>query len=268
MKLTKKITFKRAKNLPEFRTIEEKFNEIKGKEDNKGIARLNSVSNLNFYIVVEYVNLVDKIDYSKIFPNDNLIVDFEALMNEQERIMEYMQKKKTNSFPAFNKLGLTNDVTGCYLIATRKNIQSISKKNTSNTISVKFMANSFPNEVDSICEEFYYDKKETIKKEQDEFDKFLHLSFEEQDIILQNILQNIQLPTITFYTIPASAETNMREIKMNKYIPIKIEDIALQNIEKINSIEFLSNLLANAEVAENYELCAKIRDRMCFVENK
>ena len=268
MKLTKKITFKRAKDLPEFKSIEEKFTELKSKEKDKGVARLDSVSSLNFYIVVEYRNLADKINYSKIFPNDNFIVDFEALMNEQERIMEYMNKKRANNNPAFNKLGLTNEVIGCYLVATRKNIKSISKKNTSNTISIKFNFDYLPGEVESICQEFYEDKKDILKKEQEKFEKFINLSFEEQDIILQNILQNIQLPTITFFTMPASAETDMKQIKMNKYVPIKLEDIALQNIENINSIEFLDDLRSAAEADENFEFCAKIRDRIIYLKEK
>ena len=74
MKIIKKISFKRAKSLlEEYKSVQEKFSEIKskgGKEE--GVARIDSLSKLNYFIVLEYNNMADKIDYDKIFPNNIL----------------------------------------------------------------------------------------------------------------------------------------------------------------------------------------------------
>ena len=47
-----------------------------------------------------------------------------------------------------------------------------------------------------------------------------------------------------------------------------MEDAFSQNIERITSVDFLKSLLNKALDKENYEFCAKIRDRLFFLETK
>lgn len=270
MKLIKKITFRRAKSLPEFAVIQQKFSEIQTEsEKEEGLARINSISKLNYFIVIEYINMADKIDYNKIFPNDDYIVDVEGLLNEQDRVIQHINKRRNNYPEVFYKLGLIHEVTGCYLIATRKsNMNNISTKNTKNTISVKIKNNLIPKEISNMCNEYHDAKSEIIQKEQEEFHRFNRLSFEEQDIILQNILQNVNSGSVDFFYSSEPSSSKKTEEPISGYTSVKIEDVFSQNLERITSVEFLQTLLNKALDKENYEFCAKIRDRLSFLETK
>ena len=268
MKIIKKITFRRAKSLStEFELIQQKFLEINKNGGEEGIARISSVSELNYFIVLEYINIADKINYEKIFPNDDFIVDIEGLLNEQDKVIQHINKRKDQYSQIFHKLGIMHEVTGCFVIATRKtNINNISTKNTKNTISIKIKNKSFPREVIQMCNEYYDVKSDTIKKEQEEFDRFNKLSFEEHDIILQNILQNANSNSVEFFYSSESEDSKNKEDSLSGYTNMKLADAFSQNIERITSVEFLKSLLNKAVSKENYEFCAKIRDRLAFLE--
>lgn len=270
MKIIKKISFERAKSLvEEYKAVEEKFSELKNKGGKEGIDRIDSMSDLNYFIVVEYINMADKIDYTKIFPNDDFIVDVEGLLNEQDKIIQHIKKRKYNYSEPFYKLGLIHEVTGCFLIATRKiDIKNVSTKNTKNTISIRIKNSSLPKEIEHMCDEYHNAKAEVINKEQEEFDRFSKLSFEEQDIILQNILQNATTGSVDFFYYPEPKKAHIKDEPLSGYSSVKIEDAFSQNIERITSVEFLKSLLDKALEKENFEFCAKIRDRLSFLSIK
>lgn len=270
MKIIKKITFKRAKSLcEEFALVEEKFLEIKNNGGKEGVSRIDSVAKLNYFIVIEYINMADKINYEKIFPNDDFIVDIEGLLNEQDKVIQHINKRKENYPEAFHKLGLIHEVTGCFLIATRKqNINNVSTKNTKNTISVKMNNLPLPKEVSQMCNDYHDVKFDVVKKEQEEFNRFNKLSFEEQDIILQNILQNVNSGSAEFFYSSELDDNKSKDEPLSGYTSVKMEDAFSQNIERITSVEFLKSLLNKALDKENYEFCAKIRDRLSFLEMK
>ncbi len=269
MKIIKKITFRRAKSLlEEFNLIQEKFLEIKNNGGEEGVSRIESVANLNYFIVIEYINMADKINYGKIFPNNDFIVDVEGLLNEQDKVIQLINKRKEGYPEVFQKLGLVHEVTGCFLIATRKtSINNVSTKNTKNTISIKIKNSSLPREIIQMCNEYNDVKSDVIKKEQEEFNRFNKLSFEEQDIILQNILQNANTGSVEFFYSSESIENQSKSEPLSGYTTVKMEDVFSQNIERITSVEFLKSLLNKALDKENYEFCAKIRDRLSFLES-
>src|SRR3989304_1013237 len=108
MKLVKKIPFRRVKKLPQFEIISNKFNEVKlsceslsgtspeyNKECYRGIAKVDSLSELNYYIIVEYSNVADRISYERIFPK-NGIIDYDALILEQRKLCEYIIRRNCN----------------------------------------------------------------------------------------------------------------------------------------------------------------------------
>lgn len=268
MKIIKKITFRRAKSLSdEFKLVQDKFLEIKNNGGKEGISRIDSLSKLNYFIVVEYINMADKINYEKIFPNDDFVVDIEGLLNEQDKVIQQINKRKSSYPEAFKKLGLIHEVTGCFLIATRKtNMANLSTKNTKNTISVRINNKSLPKEIFQMCNEYSDAKSELFEKQQEEFERFNKLSFEEQDIILQNILQNANAGSVEFFYTSESGDGKNEPI--SGYTSVKMEDAFSQNIERITSIEFLNSLLNKALDKENYEFCAKIRDRLLFLQMK
>lgn len=270
MKIIKKISFKRAKSLEnEYKLAQEKFSDLKNKGGKEGIARIDSMSKLNYFIVVEYINMADKIDYNKIFPNDDFIVDVEGLLNEQDKVIQHISKRKSNYPELFYKLGLIHEVTGCFFIATRKtDIKNVSTKNTKNTISIKINNSSLPQEVEIMCDEYHNAKIDVTNKEQEEFKRFNKLSFEEQDIILQNILQNANSGRVEFFYSPEPKKSNTKDEPLSGYSSVKIEDAFSQNIERITSVEFLKSLLDKALEKENFEFCAKIRDRLAFLTAK
>jgi hypothetical protein len=269
MKIIKKITHRRAKALPEYEYIKDKFADIKSKGGQKteGIERSQSLDKLNYFIVLEYFNMAEKIDYAKIFPTDDYVIDVEGLLNEQDKIIQLINKRKDNYPEMFYKLGFVNEVVGCFLIATRKSkMNHISTKNTKNTISIK-IKDTFPREIKEMCNDYYAIKSEASEREQEEFIRFNRLSFDERDIILQNILENAAENSVAFFYPPDNRKRNKSDLTQSGATgTVKLEEVFNQNIEKITSIEFLRSLLYKAEQKENYEFCAKIRDRLEFLK--
>lgn len=272
MKIIKKITYRRAKALPEYELIKAKFKEIKSNKNllkTEGIERSDSLEKLNYFIVIEYINMADRIDYSKIFPNDGYSMDVEGLLNEQDKIIQYINRRKQDYPEMFYKLGFVNEVVGCFLIATRKsNVNNISTKNTKNTISIK-IKESFPREIKQMCHDYHTTRVAVSEREEEEFVRFSRLSFDEKDIILQNIIENASTNSLIFYYPPDNRKRNLKNedvMQSGNTGTIKLEDVFNQNIEKITSVEFLASLLKKAEEKENYEFCAKIRDRLEYLK--
>lgn len=267
MKLVRKITFRRVKEFPQFEIIANKFKEAKIANGRNGIAKIASLSDLNYYVVVEYSNVVDRISYERIFPKSG-IVDYDALALEQKKLCEHIIRRNCNYPEIFKLLGSVNEVTGCYLVATKKNnVELLTTKNTPNNISIKLSLDALPREVELMCSLYSDNMKTPINEERAEFEKFIKISFEEQDVVLQSVLLNVQLYPVMISEGAISSHSvdnqqNSTEMRQAN-TPIRIEDIASKNVANITSIEFLGMLLQASESKENYELCAKIRDRIC-----
>lgn len=264
MKLVRKIKFKRAKEISIFKKIESNF--LKVKDENcknpNSIKSAQDISKLHFYLVLEYINLIDeKIDYDKIFPDNplgnNTLIDFNNLVEEQEKLKSYIQKSQQKGPSYFKNIGILNEVIGCYMLATPykhlKKIKNLDFKNKTNDsfIAVKFDFKKLPGEFEKICIGYAKNKSSFLRKEKEEFQNFLNLSNEEQDSILDEMMENIQSPYLDFDTSKqvSSATT--------------IQFAAENSINQIYNIDFLLSMLASAEESENYELCIKIRDRIC-----
>lgn len=260
MKIIKKITNRRAKALLEYSSIQEKFNEIKSnkKTIKEGVERSSSLEKLNFFIVLEYVNIAENINYSKIFPNGDYEINVEALLSEQSKVIQQINNRSLNYPEVFYKLGFTNEVVGCFLIGTRKqNLENVSTKNTKNTISVK-IKNNFPKEIKQMCNDYHLTRADILQKQHKEFARFNKLSFEEDDIVLQTIMENSGNNSFLFYYPEKSTSNNSNKMSA----VIKLEEVLDQNIEKITSVDFLKSILNKAVIEEKYEFCARVRDRL------
>ncbi len=123
-----------------------------------------------------------------------------------------------------------------------------------------------PKEFEQICIEYYKDKKDEIEKEYKEFLKFISLS-NEQNFTAQDFLFliNIQNPPPPFME---DGTQNDEEINfflmdpMSAQTGITLESVAENQIDRFDDIKLLDDMLISALERENYELCAKIRDRI------
>jgi len=281
MRLIKKIKFKRAKEIAIFKKVESAFQDSKLKNENcknpKSINFHSDISELNFFLVIDYINLInEKINYNKIFPSnpigENAIIDFNNLVEEQRNLKNYIEGKQHSGPEFFKNLGFLNEVVGCYFVATtHRNFKKIKNFNFKNKTSKDYVCCKFdyrkklPIEFEKMCHNFSKDNKKSFEKESEEFRIFLSLSEEEQDGVLDNMLNEIQFPEKEFI------ENENDDINSGSFIShglstaTTIQFAAEQSIDKIFSKDFLANMLFSAEEKENYELCAKIRDRIIFL---
>ncbi len=283
MRLVKKVKFNRIKEILQFKKLESNFVKLKEKNFDGILSTVKDISRLNFYFVIEYINIIhEKIDYNKIFPEGNgarhSIVDFDILMQEQDKLKKYINDKQLKGPTYFKKLGILNEVVGCFVVATiKKNIRSIKNLDfgkKEHSITVKIDVNKLPKEFEQICIDFSKNKQSSIEKEHEEFEKFMRLSNEEQDTIIQDILHNMQFPPIIFMDL--SVENHDDEFYLdgtfhekNKSNTATTIEIAAENtIETTNNETFLTGMMQSALDAENYELCARIRDRLQILKEK
>lgn len=263
MKLVRKIKFKRAKEISLFGKIESIFSKSKDEDckNPNSIKSASDISKLHFYLVLEYINLIDeKIDYDKIFPDNsigkNTLIDFNNLIEEQEKLKLHIQKSQKKGPSYFKNIGILNEVNGCYMLASpHKHLKKIKNLDLKNKIQESFIVAKFdfkklPNEFEKICLNFGKNKSSFLEKEKEEFQKFLNLSNTEQDSIIDEILDSIQNPAIDF------------EIPNQSSSATTIQFAAENSINKIYNMDFLNLMLSSAEETENYELCIKIRDRI------
>lgn len=268
MKLVRKIKFKRAKELSLFKKIESVLNKTKDSDckNPRSTRSYSDISKLNFFLVLEYVNLInEKVDYKKIFPDSsvgsNAIIDFNNLVEEQEKLKSYIQKAQKSGPSYFKNIGILNEVIGCYMVATiHKNLKKVrnldfKNKNSEDFIVFKFDFKKLPSEFETICLNYGKSQFNYLEKEKEEFQNFLNLSNEEQDNVLDEMLESIQGPFSRF-------ENENFEIEQPSHTATTIQFAAENSINQIYNIDFLLCMLSSAEESENYELCIKIRDRI------
>jgi hypothetical protein len=274
MKLIKKITFKRVMQLPQYKkvlSIFDKFKEDTNIDKHNSIKRTKDASKLNYFFVIEYENIFKKkFNFKNIFDKNskkNNSIDLDKLIEEKEKIEKYIQEKKVNEPSCFKKLGLLNEVVGCYLVGTNKksvnHIRDLDFKNRNNLILIKLDYKNLPKEIDDLCTEFHKKTQDQLKKEKEEFEKFSKLNTEEQDKYINNILENITPPP---FLIIDNFNTDYSYFKSSGFT--FYDGLSEKNIQNINNIEFLEALKLSAEEKEQYEFCAKIRDRLDEIKSK
>lgn len=71
MRLSRKISYDRFLELNESKDFRDMFDKKYSVE--------SKIENLNFYLVIEYENAFDSIDYDNMFPDNSVFVDFQSL---------------------------------------------------------------------------------------------------------------------------------------------------------------------------------------------
>lgn len=268
MRIVKKINFISAKEIKQFKKIESLFNKIKQDEKcNIPIKFIKNISKFNYYIVIEFINIIkDKINHNKIFDEKYSIIDYNTLRTEQKKLEEYIQEKEKKFPEYFKKLGTLNEVTGCFLVATlKRNVRSIRNMNLKNSdcsITIKLNINNLPYEIEKICNHYSEYKSDHVQKDYEEFNKFMNLGCEKNDLESQK--------TSVFPEL--SDNNDDLNYKISNYINTQytgttIENAAENNLNNIYDIDFLNNMLHSAEESENYEFCFKIKQRIDFLNS-
>ena len=258
--------------LPQHKKVLSTFDKLK--EDNNidkhnSIKRTKDASKLNYFVVVEYENLLkNKININNFFDKKNGkkdVINIEKVLKEKEKIEKYIQEKKSSGPDCFKKLGFVNDVTGCYLIGTNKKnigyIKDLDLKNKNNLLIIKLDYKNLPKEVEELCNQFYTKTQEDFRREKEEFEKFSKLNQTEQDNYINNILDNIN-------NTPLIIIDNINYLNYKSSGFTFFDGFSEKNIDTITNIDFLEALRINAEEKEQFEFCAKIRDRLKEIKSK
>jgi hypothetical protein len=265
MRLFKKISYDRFLNLEEKNVFIKCLEEVLKEKKNNKISKID-IKDFNFYIVLDYINIFDTIDYDKIFPYQGVMIDYNSLQKEHNSIINKIKKRfeKNNEPNIFNKLGVTNFVKGCFLIGG--NIKEIPKsinRSSGSFVSIKLDYKNLPKEINELCEEYYNKQNFYISKEQEEFEHFFKLTSKEQEKLMGNFFE--QFSSSTNKTILFSfTGVNIA----NNAEPITFEDFFSHNLDFFSDKEFLETMMKKAMNEEKYEICAKIKKRLDNLLNK
>lgn len=275
MRLIRKTTYKRVSQMPEHKKVVEIFEKFK---EDPNIDRHNSLkktkdpSSLNYFFVIDFENIISKkINFNNFIEkneNNRDVVNLDKLLEEKNRIEELMVGKRKKEPAFFGKLGFSNHVTGCYLIATNKKnmgyVKNMDIKNRNNLIVIRLNQKKLPKEIEEMCNQHYARTQDMLRKEQKEFEQFLKMSPYEQDDYIRKILNNIN-PAPPQMMIIENLEFDNDSIIQTGFT--FFDGFSENNIQRINNIEFLETLLINALEKEQYEFCAKIRDRLIEIKS-
>lgn len=276
MKLVKGIEFDRIKELNVYNSIKEKFGKVK---KDKNSANKNSLvknlKELKFYFVIDFEDIFDN---PELFKNlfSRKPIDINNFKKENENFLEHIKENKKNkNYPNFfKKLGKYNNVNGCYVVGTTKNENvKVSTKNSSSTISIKFNPKELPQEFEDMCEEYSQHIGETLRKEQEEINKIIDITIEQQNRLMNNILKGIDFGSVNMFGSSnpifgfERKPNNLDNINVVNS-KVKLEDVIENKLHEIYDIGFLENLLSSAERDEKFELCIKIRDRINVLKSK
>lgn len=250
MRLISRVKAKRASNIEQFSEIKSVFNCFL--EKNINVAKsIKDITKLNFFFVIDYKNLLA----------DKNLNDVSSLVEKNDFSYPFSYTSDVKKYPNFfHLLGHSVEIVGCYFIAIKENSLNFAKKydlNSANTgISIKLDNDKLPREFKKMCERFHKAQKIKNIKRQDEMDSFMKLKESEQEDVINEILGN---------KIVSHESINDNIVYSDGNVVNTFELAAEHNIDNINDIEFLNNMLNSALVNENYEFCAKIRDRIYFL---
>jgi len=260
MRLVKSITYKRAKKLSRFSIIKKKIEKAIQKNPESAIAK-KGIEGLKYYLVIDCKDVSKKIGIDDSFNDIHLLF---GTKEENETFMNHIRKK--NLEPSFFKnLGLLYDISGCYLVATSKDVKkNVSIYNTLNSVSCKFELDDLPSEFKKMCSD--YENKELTFDNTNlfNFSNILNIPNEERDKIIESIVSSLEFDEIPKQDIYSSL--NFDDVYNENISNINIESIIESKIEDIYDINFLQQVMETAIENDNLELCAKIRDRINFIK--
>jgi len=265
MRLFKKISYDRFFQLNDKDIFLQSLELVLKEKKNNKLSKLD-IKEFNFYIVLEYINIFDTIDYDKIFPQQGIFIDYQSLQKEHNSIINKIKKRleKKNEPESFNRLGITNFVKGCFLIGGNiKDIPNKINKSAGSFISIKLDYKNLPKEISELCDEFYNKQNFYISKEQEDFEQFFKLTSKEQEKLMGNFFEQFSSNT-NKNVLFSYTGINMT----NTLSPVTFEDFFSQNLDFFADRVFLETMMKKAMDEEKYEICAKIKKRLENLDKK
>lgn len=263
MRIAKSISYEEAKGLNRFSLLRKKINKSIEKYPEGSISNLENIQELNYFLVIDCKDVSNEFGFN----NKNNLGPF--LFGSKEKNKKFIEHiKKKNSEPYyFKKIGLLYDITGCYLVATTKNVtKNITIYNSVNTVSCKLDMKNLPSLIKDMCDEYETYSVESEFKSNPYFFDIFNIPNEERDKIIENIVSSLIFTNIPVQKkYPYYKEESSYE--PDGYGSINIEDVIESKLGDIYDIPFLEQVLESAIKNENFELCSKIRDRIKLLKN-
>lgn len=260
MRLVESISYEKAKTLKRFSIIKQKIEKLIEKNPDSSISK-KGIKNLKYFLVIDCKDVSKKlgIDYDS---NDAHFLF--GTKENSETFMKHIRKK--NSQPSFFKnLGLLYDISGCYLVATSKDVKkNVSIYNTLNSVSCKFELDDLPSNFKNMCSDYENKNLNFDNTNMFNFSNILNIPNEERDKIIESIVGSlafIEVPSQEIYN-----GINMEEMYSNESNRINLESVIENKIQDIYDVNFLQQVMESAIENDNLELCAKIRDRINYIK--
>jgi len=256
MRIAKSITYEYAKELERFSLLSKKIDKHKKENPESSISKTKKIEDLNYFLVIDCKDIYNELGFSEKESYDKFLF---GTKEKNEKFIEHIRKK--NSQPCyFKKIGLFYDINVCYIVATTKsNKKNISIYNSSNTVSCKFDLDNLPIDFREMCLEY---EDYSFEKEISAFpnmSNIFNISYEEREKIIESIISSFAYIKIPIQPIFPKNDIykNYQNLSRNN-----IQDIIESKINDIYDITFLEKVMDSAIEDDNFELCAKIRDRI------
>jgi protein-arginine kinase activator protein McsA len=262
MRITKRIKYEDALDVDRFDKLKSRIKSAKEKNPNYPIAKLG-IEEMNYFLVIETKDLSEELGFG--IQTNNFAFGFFAEKEKHKKFLKHIRKK--NSQPAFfKKIGLLYDVVGCYLVATtKKDKKKVSVYRSSNTISIKLDMNRLPEEIENMCNEFEEYQLQKQQEEQIRRDEVFGISQDDREKIIENIVSGILFVKKPFQEMYPNYNLNDMYETMHTG-SLNIEQVIENKLDDIYDVIFLEQVMDSAIEKENFELCAKIRDRISILK--
>ena len=257
IRLIKEIKLSRFKKLKYFKDIEKEISILSKTKEKSIFSKINDLSELKFYFLIEGKHLFDKDEYFKDFFKKP--IDKEEFKKKHEEILKSIENKKNKPKDFYPLEGI--EFKGCYLLVTNKtDMAKINPFSSNLSYSHKIdKLGRYPKEIKEMCEEYNTYISESSILEMEELKKFMSLPKEDKSSLIENILNGI-----VGFKKNESAEKSYDYVKSK----VRIEDVLENKISDIDDTKLLNTMMESAINKENYELCSVIRDRIKEIEEK
>jgi hypothetical protein len=264
MRISKKISFEKVKKLERFLLLNKKIEKSIEKKPEGPISKLEDISKLNYYLVIDCKDVSEDFNFNKSNNSNHILFSDE---DTNKKFIKFLNKK--NLQPSyFKKLGLFYDLSGCYLVATtNKDKNKVSIYNSITNVSCKIDIDNLPKDFRKMCNEYENSSLANNIRKNPYISDILDVTIEERDKIIESIVSSIVFKDVpnqkSFpeYSISENYDTDF-------FGGFNLEFVIENKIEDIYDIPFLSEVMHNAIDEDNFELCAKIRDRISYLKGK
>ena len=256
MRIAKSITYEYAKGLERFSLLKKKIDKHKNENPESSISKIKKIEHLNYFLVIDCKDVREELGFNEKANDSSFLF---GTKEKNEKFISHIRKKNSQPF-YFKKIGLFYNINGCYIVATTKRSKkNISIYNSTNTISCKFELENLPIDFREMCleyEDYNFQKEINILPN---ISNLFNISYDEREKIIESIISSfayIKIPNQPIFP-ENDIYKNYKNLSRNN-----IQDIIENKVNDIYDITFLEKVMESAIENDNFELCAKIRDRI------